>query len=69
MKKVFDYLDRFYLKDQKQTPMLIETSLILFRDNVFKTKLADLRTNILNEIEKDRLDQDVDKDVIRSAIL
>ena len=42
MKKVFDYLDRFYLKNlekDKKKPMLIETSLILFRDNVFKTKL------------------------------
>ena len=38
MKKVFDYLDRFYLKNEKKT-MLTETSLILFRENVFKAKL------------------------------
>ena len=34
----YDYLDRFYLKNEKKT-MLTETSLILFRENVFKAKL------------------------------
>jgi hypothetical protein len=66
MKRVFDYLDRFYSKGGKgKIKTLTEMSLILFKNNVFSKKIFDLRANILNEIEKDRLDEDVDKDVIK----
>jgi len=69
MKKMFDYLDRYFLKNgQERNPHLIETALIIFKENVFLKEINEIRRSILNEIEKDRLDEMVEVDVIKGAI-
>lgn len=62
MKKLFDYLDRYYLKDGQNKKQLFMTALISFKDEVFTKQLNILRTSIINEIYKDRMDIIVNKD-------
>lgn len=46
----------------------METALIIFKENVFLQEINEIRRSILNEIEKDRLDEMVEYDVIKGAI-
>lgn len=62
MKKLFDYLDRYYLKDGQNKKQLFMTALISFKDEVFTKQLEVLRSSILKEIYKDRMDIIVNKD-------
>ena len=66
---MFDYLDRYFLKNgQERNPHLVETALIIFKEHVFLKEINEIRRSILNEIEKDRLDEMVEVDVIKGAI-
>jgi hypothetical protein len=47
---------------------LVETALIIFKEHVFQKEINEIRKSILNEIEKDRLDEMVEVDVIKGAI-
>jgi hypothetical protein len=67
LNKVMQYLDRFHLKNQGDLS-LTETSLNLFRDKIFQSRLPDLRKATLAEIKKDREGQLIDKDLIKSAV-
>ena len=67
MKKLMVYLDRYHLKTANQQS-LTETSLIIFRKEIYTKKLVQLRRAILAEIQKDRDNELVDKDLIKEAI-
>ena len=47
---------------------MIETAQIIFKENVFQKEINEIRRSILNEIEKDRLDEMVEMDVIKGGI-
>jgi hypothetical protein len=69
MKKLFDYLDRYYLKNgSERCQNLVETALNQFRENVFNHRLNDLRRAILEEIKKDRENEITDKDLIKEGV-
>ena len=66
---MFEYLDRYYLKNgAERAQNLTETALSKFKDLVFNDKISELRRSILEEIQKDRLNEIVDKDLIKNAI-
>lgn len=68
-KKMFDYLDRYYLKNgAERAQNLTETALGKFKDLVFQDKVGELRKSILEEIQKDRLNEIVDRDLIKDSI-
>jgi hypothetical protein len=70
MKKLFEYLDRYYLKNgSERCQNLVETALNQFKDKVFKQRMSDLRWSILEEIKKDRESEITDKDLIKQAIM
>jgi len=70
MKKLFDYLDRYYLKNgSERCHNLVETALSHFKDNVFSHRLNDLRRSILEEIKKDRENEISDKELIKEAVM
>jgi len=68
MKKLFDYLDRYFLKDGNHKKQLFMTALISFKDEVFVKQSNILRTSILTEIQKDRMDIIVNKDQIKTGV-
>lgn len=69
LKKMFEYLDRYYLKNgAERAQNLTETALSKFKDLVFTDKRVELRRSILEEIQKDRLNEIVDKDLIKDSI-
>lgn len=47
---------------------LTETALSFFREEIFKTRMTDLRKAILVEIRKDRENEFVDQDLIKEAV-
>jgi hypothetical protein len=67
MKKLFDYLDRYFLNDKNRTSLFM-TALISFKDEVFAKQTNILRENILAEIYKDRMDIIVNKDQIKTGV-
>jgi hypothetical protein len=51
MRKMFDYLDRFYLKNgSERCENLTQTALTIFKAKVFKSRSVDVRWAILQEI-------------------
>jgi len=69
MKKMFEYLDRYYLKNgAEKCQNLTETSLNHFKEKIFKYRMVDLRRSIMQEIHKDRENEIVDKDLIKESI-
>jgi len=68
MKKMFDYLDRYFLKNAGSSS-LTETALNLFRKMIFQDRKIQLRRCVLEEIKKDRENQIIDKDLLKAAIL
>ena len=70
MKKMFDYLDRYYLKSLKcKGKSLLGTAQEHYKAQVFDKHMNDLRVAILNEIIKERDNEMVDKDVIKEAVI
>jgi len=67
MKKMFEYLDRYYLKNENKKN-LTEFSLQLWKDKIFMSRMTDLRVAILTEITKDRENEIVDKELIKEAV-
>ena len=69
--KMFNYLDRYYLKNGAEHPCtnLTHTALRYNREKVFDKKIGELRRSILTEIRKDRQSELVDRDLIKDAIL
>ena len=53
MKKIFDYLDRYHLKNAGSSS-LTDTALEFFRISIFQGRMVQMRRCILQEIEKDR---------------
>ena len=68
MKKMFDYLDRDFLKGPGYWS-LTETALNMFRKMIFQDRKIQLRRSILEEIYKDRENQIIDKDLLKAAIM
>jgi hypothetical protein len=69
MKKLFDYLDRFYLKNLgNHAKTLTETALDLWSTEIFLKKINELQMAVNEEIRKDRMDEVVDLDIIRLGI-
>ena len=67
MKRLVVYLDRYHLKTANQQS-LTETALNLWRTDVYKKKLSTLRRSILAEIKKDRQNDMVEKELIKSSV-
>ena len=53
MKKIFEYLDRYHLKNAGALS-LTDTALEYFRKSIFTSRITQVRRCILDEIEKDR---------------
>jgi len=69
MKKMFEYLDRYYLKNgAEKCQNLTETALNHFKEKIFKNRMVDLRRCIMQEIKKDRENEIVDQDLIKESI-
>ena len=68
MKKMFEYLDRYHLKNQGASS-LTDTALDTFRRSIFTNRITQVRRCILDEIEKDRKNEIIDKDLLKDAIL
>ena len=67
MNKVMNYLDRFHLKNAGDQS-LTQTSLQIFRKNIYQRYLTDLRKSILEQIRKDRENELVDNNLVRDSI-
>jgi len=67
MRKLLDYLNRYHLKNNNGVN-LATTALNLFRDQCFASIKDRLRTAILNQISRDRNNEYVDLDVLKTAI-
>ena len=71
MKKMFDYLDRYFLKTSKPTDNnermqnLVETALYYFREKIFEKRKSEYVKAILSEIQKDRENEMVDQNLIK----
>ena len=65
--KIFEYLDRGYIKHQSQV-VLSDLALHIYKRNIFEGKKAQLRAAILDQIQKDRNDELVDKELIKRAV-
>jgi hypothetical protein len=59
MRKIFDYLDRYFLKNKGEN--LTETCLILYRSKIFDRSKNHILSSIFDEIAKDRENEIVDK--------
>ena len=68
MKKIFEYLDRYHLKNAGALS-LTDTALEYIRKNIFTSRITQLRRCILDEIEKDRQNEIIDKDLLKEAVL
>jgi hypothetical protein len=68
MKKIFDYLDRYHLKNSGSST-LTDTALDFFRKNIFTNRMVQVRRCILDEIEKDRQNEIIDKTLLSQSIL
>jgi hypothetical protein len=61
LKKMFDYLDRYYLKSgSERCQSLTDTALSKFREIIFQKRKAEFVNAILQEIHKDRESEIVD---------
>jgi hypothetical protein len=67
MNKVMNYLDRFHLKNAGDQS-LTQTSLQLYRQNIYKPWLPELRKSILEQIRKDRENDVVNYELIKHGI-
>jgi hypothetical protein len=67
MKKLVVYLDRYHLKTANQQS-LTETALNIWRAEIYKKKLLALRRSILAEIQKDRENDMVEKELIKYSV-
>jgi len=66
---MFDYLDRYYLKNGAERCLnLTETALSQFKEKIFKPRINELRSAILEEIQRDRENEIVDKELIKEAV-
>lgn len=69
MKKMYDYLDRYYLKNGGQhVQSLTETALKIWKASIFDHQQIELRRSILEEIKKDRMGEMTDLEVIKTSI-
>ena len=69
MKRMFEYLDRFYLKNLgNHAKSLTDTALDLWQSKIFMAKITELQQAVNEEIRKDRMDEVVDLDIIRLGI-
>lgn len=68
MKKMFDYLDRYYLKNGNNLEGLAQSALNLFKTLVFNIREQEFVNSILQEIHKERENEITDKELIREAI-
>ena len=64
---VFKYLDQYYLRGQGEQSVT-NAALEMFRDQIFTPNLEFLRYAILEEIRKDRDQEIVEIDLIKTAI-
>jgi phosphomevalonate kinase len=61
MKKMFDYLDRYYLKNgNERCHNLVDNALFQFKERIFDKKKVEFVNAILQEIHKDRENEIVD---------
>ena len=68
IRKVMQYLERFYLKSRGDQS-LTERALAMYRDKIFHKNLGRLRSAILVEIKKDREGEMVDHGLVKKAIM
>jgi hypothetical protein len=61
------YLDRTLLKNQGDQS-LFEQALQSYKERVFKKRVGELRRNILDEIRKDREDDQIDQTLLKKSI-
>lgn len=67
MRKMFLYLDRYYLKNSNAT-LLATTALQLFREHCFDKVHERLKVAILNQMSRDRNNEMVDLELVKRAI-
>lgn len=67
MRKMFVYLDRYYLKNNNSLT-LATTALHLFRDHCFNQVCDRVRKAILNQMTRDRNNEQVDLDLVKRSI-
>lgn len=67
MRKMFNYLDRYYLKNNN-TVTLATAALHLFRDDCFNNLTDRLRKAILTQMTRDRNNEMVDLGLVKRAI-
>lgn len=68
MKKMFDYLDRYYLKNGNNLEGLAQSALNLFKQLIFNIREQEFVNSILQEIHKERENEITDKELIKEAI-
>ena len=61
------YLDRTLLKNQGDQS-LFEQALQSYKERVSKKRVGELRRNILDEIRKDREDEQIDQTLLKKSI-
>lgn len=67
IRKMFAYLDRYYLKNNNSLT-LATAALHLFRDKCFNLIYERIRKAILNQMTRDRNNEQVDLDLVKRAI-
>jgi cullin 1 len=67
MRKMFNYLDRYYLKNTNMQALAM-SSLQFFKEKCFTVLQDNLRQAVLNQITKDRDGEQVDWDLLKSSI-
>lgn len=67
MRKMFNYLDRYYLKNSNMQSLAM-SALVFFKEKCFNEVSEDLRVALLNQITKDRDGQFVAWDLLKNAI-
>ena len=65
--KMFDYLNRYFLKNQSMKS-LGQTALMKFNELFYEKVKTELREVILEQISKDRNNQIVDRSIVKKAI-
>lgn len=67
IRKMFVYLDRYYLKNNNSLT-LATTALHLFRDHCFNHVYERIRRAILNQMTRDRNNEQVDLELVKRSI-
>lgn len=67
MHKIFNYLDKYFLRNRQQQ-YLCDMALDEYRDHIFVPIKIAMRKAILEAIHKDRENQQVDRVLIKRAI-